>query len=117
VRLALSRPSLDASFRVLDSRKDEGRDQFAYFLKRLNTILDAGSLLAGRALIEQEHELGADLLERRSRSGAGPQVEHAWARRDDVEIGGLHRSRRRRAFRAWRVKNCERHGLALKGSQ
>ena len=118
VRVELGHAPAEArGFRVVHSRKNERGDQLAHLSKRLNAVLDAGGLMGGRALIEQEHEPGPDLLERRARSGAGPQVEQARPRRDDVEVGRLHRSRRRGAFRARGVKDCERHALALEGRE
>ena len=56
---------------VLDSGKNQRRDQRAHFFKRLDAVLDSGGL-SGRALVEQEHEPGPDLLKRRARSSAGP---------------------------------------------
>src|ERR1700722_6214890 len=56
---------------VLDPGEDQRGDQPAHFFKRLDAILDPGRL-SGRALVEQEHELGPDLFKRRARSSAGP---------------------------------------------
>ena len=73
-------------FLVVDARKDQRRDQLAHFLERLDAVLNSGGLLAERTLVEQKDKLAADLLERRARSSAGPQIEQAWAGRDDVQV-------------------------------
>ena len=70
---------------VLDPGKDQRGDQPTHFFERLGAVLDPRGLLGGRALIEQEYELGPDLLERRARSSAGPQIEQAGAGRNDIQ--------------------------------
>jgi hypothetical protein len=64
-------PALASRILVLDPGKDQRGDQGAHFFKRLDAVLNPGGL-SGRALVEQEHELGSDFRERRARSSAGP---------------------------------------------